>query len=171
MKVLGLLTVLCGCLLAMGQEVTVTPGKNSVLLSIPASKSYQLMVAEDKQPTLSLQCAQSGKKSAHILMFTPGEAMAEDNAETEPRSGEFTLTMKFGNTKTTTSWIPYGKPETFAYYGKTEPERVKFLQTLFTNPTAAIEFKPFLSGQTVTTVFDLTKLHDEMVKHPECSLQ
>ena len=129
------------------------------------------MASEEKQPTLSVECAQSGKKSVHVLMFSAGEAIAENNAETAPRSGEFSLTMKFGGTKQTTSWIPYGNPETFAYYGKTELERVKFMQSLFTNPTVAIEFKPFLSGQTVTSIFDLTRLHDEMAKHPECNLQ
>jgi len=157
--------------LAVGQEVTVTPGKNSVVLSIPASKSYQLMASEEKQPTLSLQCAEKGKNRVHLLMFSAGEALTENDAETAPRSGEFVLMMKFGGTKQPTTWIPYGNRETFAYYGKTEPERAKFIQSLFTNPSAAIEFKPFLTGVTVTSIFDLSRLRDEMAKHPECSLQ
>jgi len=171
MKLSGLLITLFCSLLAAAQEVTVTPGKNGVLLSIPASKSYQLMASEEKQPTLSIQCSAKGNKSVHILMFSAGEAITENDAEMTPRSGQFVLMMKFGGTKQPTSWIPYGNPETFAYYGKTEAERVKFIQSLFTNPSAAIEFKPFLTGQTVTSVFNLTPLHDEMAKHPECSLQ
>ena len=119
MKLSGLVVIVFCSILAFGQEVTVTPSKNSVVLSIPASKTYHLMVSEEKQPTLSIQCSQSanGKKSVHILMFTPGEAISENDAETAPRSEEFVLMMKVGNTKTPTDWIPYGKTETFAYYG------------------------------------------------------
>ena len=169
MKLSGLLAIVFFSLLVAAQEVTVTPGKNSVLLSIDASKSYHLVTTEEKQPTLSIQCAEKGKKSVHLLMFSPGGAMAEDNLETVPRSGEFTLTMTIGNTKQTTSWIPYGNSETFAYYGKTEPERVKFIQSLLTYPTASIQFKPFLTGVAVTSVFDLSMLRDELAKHPECA--
>jgi hypothetical protein len=70
-----------------------------------------------------------------------------------------------------TNWIPYGDTATFAYYGKTEPERLTFIQSILGSPAVSIEFKPFLTGTPVTSSFDLSKLRDEMDKHPECALR
>lgn len=170
MKYLGLVALMLCSLLSMGQEVEVTPGKTSVLLSLPAQKSYNWLASEQKVPTLSLQCAQKGKKSVHLLLFSAQGSVMEDDPETAGRGGQLTFHMTIGGTAQVTTWIPYGDITTYAYYGKTEPERVKFIQYLMTSPTASIHFKPFLTGTTVTTVFDITKLRDEMAKHPECAL-
>jgi hypothetical protein len=34
-----------------------------------------------------------------------------------------------------------------------------------------VEFKPFLTGQTIISIFDLAPLQAEMAKHPECAMQ
>lgn len=169
MRLSGLFAIVCCSYLAFGQEVHVTPIKNGVVLSVAARK-YHILATEEKEPTLSIQCAAKGKKSAHILMFSSGSAITEDNAEIEPRSGEFMLSVTIGGTRQTTDWIPYGDTGGFAYYGKTEPERVKFIQYVLSSPSISIEFKPFLTGVPVTTTFDLGTLREEMDKHPECAL-
>lgn len=156
-------------LIAVGQDVEVEPGKNSVSLTITASKSFNLLASEQKQPQLILECASNKGKAGHLLLFAPGVEISEDNSETAPRNGALMLKMKIGGTKQPTTWIPYGGATvTFAYYGKTEPERLKFLQYLLKSPMASIEFIPFLVGQPVTSEFDISKLRDEAVKHPEC---
>ena len=48
---------------------------------------------------------------------------------------------------------------------------MKFLQSLLSSVTVSIEFKPFLTGVPTTSVFDLSKLRDEMAKYPECTTQ
>jgi hypothetical protein len=171
MKLSGLAAMMFYSLLAIGQEVHVTPGKNSIILSVSAQKSYHLLVSEEKQPTLAVECAAKGKKTMHLLIFSPGEALAEDNQEAAPKSGEFVLNMTIGGNKQVTSWIPYGDTATFAYYGKTEPERLTFIQSILSSPAVSIEFKPFLTGTPVTSSFDLSKLRAEMDKHPECALR
>jgi hypothetical protein len=169
MKLLVLAAVFFCSLIAVGQDVEVEPGKNSVSLTITATKSFNLLATEQKQPTLMLECASNKGKSGHLLLFEPGVEISEDNSETAPRNGALTLKMTIGNTKQPTMWIPYGGATvTFAYYGKTEPERLKFIQYLLTSPTASIQFIPFLVGQPVTSQFDISKLRDEAVKHPEC---
>ena len=171
MKWAALVALLSCSVLCLGQEVEVTTGKGSVLLSLTAQKSYQWLASEQKQPTLSLQCAQKGKKSVHLLLFTAQSSVMEDDPETAGRGGQVTFHMTIGTTKEITTWIPYGDAVTYAYYGKTEPERVQFIQNLFNSPTAAIQFKPFLTGTSVTSIFDISKLREEMDKHPECSLK
>jgi len=151
--------------------VEITPGKNSVGLTITANKSYNLLPTEEKQSTLTLMCALKGKKAGHLLLFSPGSEISEDDPESEPRSGQLTLKVKIGGTKQVTSWIPYGSKATFAYYGKTEPERLKFIQDLLASPTISFQFKPYLTGQAVTAEFDLSQLRDEAAKHPECDLK
>lgn len=171
MKWAALLGLLSCCVLCLGQEVEVTPGKGTVLLSITAQKPYQWLASEQKSATLSVQCAQKGKKSVHLLLFSAQGSVMEDDPETAGRGGQVTFHMIIGNAKQVTTWIPYGTPETFAYYGKTEPERVQFLEYLLNAPTVSIQFKPFLTGTSVTSVFDIAKLREEMEKHPECSLK
>jgi hypothetical protein len=161
--------VLCS-LLALGQEVQVSPGKHSVRLTITA-KSYRLLPTEEMQPTLTLECAVKGNKAGHLLLFSAGGAISEDNPETAPRNGQLTLTMTISGTKQATTWIPYGDTETYAYYGKTEPERLKFIEVLLHSPTASIQFKPFLTGQLIISEFDIGKLRDEAEKYPECGLK
>ena len=68
-----------------------------------------------------------------------------------------------------TAWVPYGDTVTFTYFGKNEPERLKFIQSLLSSGVVSIEFKPFLTGVPTTSVFDLSKLRDEMDKYPECA--
>jgi hypothetical protein len=46
---------------------------------------------------------------------------------------------------------------------------VKFIQYLLGSPTVSIQFKPFLTGVSTTSVFDVSKLREEMEKHPECA--
>ena len=170
-KVSILAAILLCSIIAVGQEVEITPGKNSVALTITASKSYKLLPTEEKQSTLTLMCAMKGKTAGHLLLFSPGSEISEDDPETEPRNGQLTLKLKIGATKQVTSWIPYGSKATFAYYGKTEPERLKFIQDLLTSPTVSFQFKPYLTGQLVTSDFDLSQLKDEVAKHPECALK
>lgn len=126
---------------------------------------------QEKTATLSLECFHKGKTPEHILMFSPGEALSEDNPEAGSKNG-IGLLMSMGNgAKTLTTWITYNDVDNYAQYGKTEPERVQFIQKLMKFDTASIEFKPFLTGVSVTSSFDLVKLREEMTKHPECSLQ
>lgn len=171
MKLSSIALVICCSILALGQEVEVAPGKNSVGLTVTASKSYNLLPTEAKQPTLTLECALKGNKAGHLLLFSPGGAIAEENEGLAPRNGALTLTMRTGSTKQATTWIPYGDTATFAYYGKTEPERLQFIRSLLTSPTVSFQFTPFLTGQVVTSEFDISKLREEAAKHPECGLK
>ena len=70
-----------------------------------------------------------------------------------------------------TNWVPYRDSSSFAYLGKTEPERVQFMHTLVNAKIVSIEFKPFLTGTPVKVSFDTRSLRDELSKHPECSEQ
>ena len=169
MKMSGLVAILLWSLLGVGQEVHVSPGKNSVVLSVAAQKPYSLMSGEEKKPVLAVECALKGKKTVHILKFLPGGMLAEDNPESSAKGGELVFEMTMGGTKESTTWIPYGDTESYAYYGKTEPERLKFIQDMLGSPSASIEFKPFLTGVSTTSVFDISKLRGEMDKHPECA--
>lgn len=171
MKSSCLAAVLLCSLLSLAQEVEITPGKNSVGLKITASKTYHWLTTEEARPTLILECQRKGNKSGHLLLFSPAGAISEATQEMTPRNGALTLTMKIGGTKQATTWIPYTDTETFAYYGKTEPERLQFIQSLLTSPTVLFQFTPFLTGQVVTSEFDLRQLKDEAAKHPECALQ
>lgn len=166
----GIIAILFCSLFGMAQDIHVSAMKGGIVLSMPAQTSYKLMAGEEKRPQLTLECVPKGKKNSHILLFIAGGALAEDSPETAmARNAEETLLMTINGTKQTTTWVPYGDPQTFAYYGKTEPERAQFLETLMKSGTVAIDFKPFLSGMPVTAVFDLSKLREEMSKHPECS--
>lgn len=101
----------------------------------------------------------------------PGGALVEDGPEVTAKGGQLPFIMTIGGNKETTSWIPYGDAISYAYYGKTEPERVKFIELVLSSGAISIEFKPFLTGVPTTSSFDLSKLRDEMTKHPECALQ
>jgi hypothetical protein len=164
-------TILFLAILTMGQEVHSSPVKGGVNVSITADKPYEVMSGEKKRAVLSVECVQNqkGAKAMHLVMFTAGEAVAEDNAETRPKNGEISFNTGLDGKKARTNWIPYGDAIVYAYYGKTEPERVDFLKLLLASPTFIVEFTPFLSGQTIKTEFDVSKLRAEVLQHPECA--
>lgn len=170
MKWAGLLVVTLWTAVSLAQEVKVTPGKNGVNISISAQQAYNILASENIRPALSLQCSVKGKKPLHLLVFTAGGMLAETDPENSPKSGEFSLIMTINGTKQATSWIAYNDPATFAYYGKTEPQRVDFLRTMLASPTITVEFTPFVTGTPATAVFDIAKFRDEVNRHPECAL-
>ena len=146
------------------QEVHVSQSQGHVVLSVVAQQSYQLMMGEAKRPILSVECAQKGKKTGHVVTLRLGTPLAEDNDKT----GLQILTVSIDGHSHDTTWMAYRDSVTFAYFGKTEPERFAFIQLLEASKTVAIEFKPFLTGMPVTSVFQIDKLRDEISKHPEC---
>jgi len=152
--------------LCMGQEVHVARGKNSVVLSVLAQKPYSLMSGEGKTATLSVECDHKGKKTAHLLKFSPGGSLVEDSPE---KGVQVTLNMTIGGIKQTTTWVDYGDSITFVYLGKDDPERLRFIQSLLNSGAVSIEFIPFLTGVPATSVFDLSKLRNEVDKSPECA--
>ena len=154
--------------LCLGQEVNVSRGKDTVVLSVSAQKPYPLMSGEQKLPTLSVECTQKGKKTAHLLKFLPGGTLAGD-LEVDAKGGQRTFNMTIGGTKQVTVWVGYGEAVTFSYFAKTDAERLKFIQSVLNSGKVSIEFKPFLSGAPTTSVFDLSKLRDAMDKAPECA--
>ncbi len=171
MKISGIVAILLWSLMSTGQEVHVSEGGGIVVLSVFAQKPYQLMSSEEKTPILSIRCNLKGKKDVHLVTFSPGTSLPEDDAESTAKGGDQTFNMTIGNAKQVTTWVPYGDTVTFAYFGKTEPERTRFIQTLLSSGTVSIEFKPFLTGVTTTSVFNLSELRDEMNKHPECAMK
>ena len=172
MKLLVLVTTIVGCaILSVGQDVRTSPVKGGVNISITANQPYDVMSGEKKKAVLSVECAQNQKatKFMHLVMFSAGENVAEDNAESRPKNGEIHLNTIMGGVKETTNWIPYGDAVTYAFYGKTEPERVKFLQRLLSSPTFSVEFTPFLTGNVMRSDFDIVKLKAEVIQHAECT--
>lgn len=151
---------------AVAQDVQVNSGKNTVILSVNAQQSYDVVSGEKKTPVLSVECVQ-GKKAGHIITFSPGGAVIEDNPE--GKEANFIVTM--GGSKHTTNWVNFGDTVTFAYFGKHEPERAEFIRALLDSGIVSIDFKPFLTGQSVTSTFDLSKLRAEMAAHAECALK
>ncbi len=167
MKRVACFVFLMCSVVAGAQEVQVTPGKNTVTLSVSALKPYDLLSGEKKTAVLSVECSAKGKKAGHIVTFAPGGAVSEDS----PEGQQVNFTMTIGGTKQSTSWVAFGDTVTFAYFGKHEPERLQFIQSLLNSGVVSIEFKPFLTGESVTSVFDLSKLRAEMDKQPECALK
>jgi hypothetical protein len=157
--------------LAVGQDLHVSPMKNGIGITVSAQKPYTLMAGgHETTPTLTMECLHKGKNAVHVLMFSPGGAVTEDNPEASSKNGIGLFMSMGGGAKELTTWIPYNDVDTYAYYGKTEPERVQFIQTLMRFDTASIEFKPFLTGVSITSSFDLVKLREEMAKRPECAI-
>lgn len=154
--------------LCLGQEVLISRGKDTVVLSVSAQKPYQLMSGEQKLPTLSVECTQKGKKTAHLLKFLPAGTLAGD-LEADAKGGPRTFTMTIGGTKQVTAWVGFGDAVTFVYFAKTDAERLKFIQSVLSAGRVSIEFNPFLSGASTTSVFDVSKLRDAMDKSPECA--
>jgi len=111
MTVSGLVTIaLWSSILCVGQEVHVSRGKGSVVLSVLAQKPYPLMSGEEKTATLSVECAQKGKKTVHLLKFSPGGSLVEDNPE---KGAQLTFNMAIGGVKQMTTWANYGDTITF----------------------------------------------------------
>jgi hypothetical protein len=167
----GIVATVLFPLLSMGQQVQVSQSKGDVVLSVKAKKPYQILIGEEKLPVLTVECAQKGKKSAHLVKFSPGGTLREDSVDAPSKGENLDFDVTVGGTKQTTTWAPYGDGITFVYAAKTDAERIAFIQSLLRSPTVSIEFKPFLTGVTTTTVFDLSKLGDEINKHPECGMQ
>ena len=168
MKISGLIAIILWPLLGMGQDVHVSQGKGIVVLSVWAVKPYKLMSGEEKTAIFAIACTQKGKKTAHVLKFLPGEQLVEDTPGITATSGEFVFNMTISGTRQMTEWA-LSDPVTFAYSAKTDADRLKFMQSVLSSGTVSIEFKPFLSGATTNSTFDLTKLRDEVGKHPECA--
>ena len=168
MKVSGFVAIVLWSSLCLGQEVHVSRGKDTVVLSVPAQKTYQLMSGEQKLPTLSVECAHKGKKTGHNVKFMPGGTLVGD-LEVDAKGGQRTFTMTIGGIKEITDWVGYGDAVTFSYFAKTDAERLKFIESLLNSGKVSIEFKPFLTGAPTSSVFDLSRLREEMDKSPECA--
>ena len=155
---------------AMGQAVHVTTDHGVVTLSVSAQKPYALPGSGHvKLPVLSIDCQQKGKKFSHAITFSPGGILTEQHYSTFGSSASLALEVTVGGQKLSTNWASYGNLESFAYFGKTEPERLNFLQTLLGASMISFEFTPFLTGEPVTSTFDLTGLRAEFDKHVECT--
>ncbi len=167
-KLPGLVVILLCSLLTAAQEVHVSSIKGGIVLGVHAQKSYQLMPGQERGAVLSIECLHKGSKVSHLLIFSPGGTVVPDSPDANEKSGQ-AFTMTIAGTRQETAWVPYVDPETFAYFAKTEPERLQFIQTVLRSGTVAIEFKPFLSGVPTTTSFDVSKLEEEMSRHTECT--
>jgi hypothetical protein len=168
MNVSGLVAIVLWSSLCLGQEVHVSRGKNTVVLSVSAQKKYQLMSGEEKLPTLSVECAHKGKKTGHNVKFSPGGALVEDT-DVDLKGAQLIFNMTIGGTKQVTGWVPSGDTVTYAYFANSDVERVKFIESLLNSGKVSIEFKPFLTGAPTSSVFDLSRLREEMDKSPECA--
>ena len=166
--------VLCGvvalCSLPVAaQELHVTAENGIVTMSVAAQKSYTLLAAgAPKTPVLAVICQKKGKKTGHVITFSPGGILKEQELSTFGNSASLLLSTKLGEQTLSTHWIAYGNVETFTYYGKTEPERLAFVHALLNSPNITIEFTPFLTGAPTSSTFDLTGLPAEFDRHPEC---
>jgi hypothetical protein len=157
---------------AIGQTVHVTIDHGAVTLSVGALKPYALTASSHAQaPVLSISCQQKGKKFSHAIIFAPGGILTEQQYSTFGGAASLVLEVTAGAQKLSTNWVAHGNLENFAYLGKTEPERVNFLQVLLGTPMISIEFTPFLTGEPVTSTFDLSGLRAEFDKHPECAIK
>ena len=157
---------------AMGQAVHVSTDHGVVTLSVSAQKTYALSASRQaKAPVLSIGCQQKGKNVLHSVNFAPGGILTEQEYSTFGKSASLALEVTVGEQKLSTNWVAQGNLENFAYFGKTEPERLNFLHTLLGAPMISIEFTPFLTGEPVTSTFDLTGLQAEFAKHPECAMK
>lgn len=161
-----------GAPVVMGQVVHVTTDHGTITMGVAAQKPYAPTVAsQPKTPVLSISCQLKGKKLSHAITFSPGGILKEQQYSNFGNSASLVLEVTIGAQKLSTNWISYGSLDSFAYYGKTEPERLNFLQTLLGASTISIEFTPFLTGEPVTSTFDVSGLRTEFDKHPECAMK
>jgi hypothetical protein len=171
MKVSGLVAIALWSFFCVAQEVQVSRAKGSVVFSVAAQKSYQLLSGQERTPVLTVECAQKGKKSLHVVRFLPGAALAEDNPEVTVKGGQLSFNMTIGGSKQVTTWVLYGDAVSYTYFGKQEPERLRFIQSLLSSGSVSIQFTPFLTGVPITGVFELSKLRDAMDAYPECAMR
>jgi hypothetical protein len=157
-----------------GQGVHVTSDKGIITLSVMAQKPY--VSGQAKTPVLSVVCQQKGKKIAHAITFSPGGTLTEQEYSSFGNSTSLELEMTIGGHKQPTTWVAHNYQSfgsnnfpSYDYVGKTEPERIQFLQALLSVPTVSIAFIPFLTGTPTSSTFDLTGLQTELDKHPECA--
>jgi len=155
--------------LGFGQEVQVAPAKGGIALSVSAEKPYQLMPGETKLPILSLQCLHKNKKGAHVLIFMPGGEVG-DPQPAGGKGGE-PFVVKVNGTQRASMWVPYQDTSSYVYFARSDAERMQFIEAVLNAGTISFDFKPFLTGVATTAVFDLSKLREEVNKHPECSAQ
>ena len=155
----------------LGQDVHVTSDKGVITLSVMAQKPY--VSGQAKTPVLSVVCQQKGKKIAHAITFSPGGILTEQEYSSFGNSTSLVLEMTIGGHKQPTTWVSHNFKsfQSFDYVGKTEPERIQFLQALLNVPTVSIAFTPFLTGTPTSSTFDLTGLRTEFDKHPECAMK
>jgi hypothetical protein len=171
-KLLVLVAILvCSCL-SSAQQVDVSQVKGGIALSVSAQKGYKILSSEEKVPVLSVECIHKGKKISHVLVFSPGGEMAQpDSSFGASSNAPESVSLIIDGKTQATNWVPYGETASFAYVGKTEPERMQMIHSLLSASTVSLQFKPFLTGTTVTSTFDLTNLREELNKRPECAEQ
>jgi len=154
----------------LGQDVHVTSDNGVITLSVMAQKPY--VSGQAKTPVLSVVCQQKGKKIAHAITFSPGGVLTQQDYSSYGKSSSLVLKVTIGGNKQLTTWVSQDNPfQSFDYVGKTEPERIQFLQALLSVPTVSIDFTPFLTGTPTSSTFDLTGLRTEFNKHPECAMK
>jgi len=156
----------------LAQDVHVTSYNGVVTLSVMAQKPYSLIVSgQAKTPALAVVCQQKGKKIMHAVTFSPGGILTEAEYSSFGNSASLVLPMTIGEHKQPTTWVSHTNLQSFDYVGKTEPERIQFLQALLSVPAVTIDFTPFLTGTPTSSTFDLTGLRTEFDKHPECAMK
>ena len=169
---LSVLAALSWVSAATAQAVHVSNDHGIVTLSVSAQKPYTLSIgSQPKTPVLNISCQQKGKKSGHVIVFSPGTVVKELEYSNFGSSASLALDISLGEHKLSTNWVAYGNVDNFAYYGKTEPERATFMQALLAAPTLTLQFTPFLTGELITSTFDLSGLRTEFDKHPECAFK
>lgn len=156
----------------LGQDVHVTSDKGVITMSVMAQKPYGLIVSgHAKTPVLSVVCEQKGKKIGHAITLSPGGIVTEQEYSSFGKSASLVLEMTIGAHKQSAMWVSQGNLQSFDYIGKTEAERIQFLQALLSAPTVSIDFTPFLTGTPTSSTFDLTELRTEFDKHPQCAMK
>lgn len=156
----------------LGQDVQVTSDKGGVTLSVMAQKSYSVIVSgQPKTPILSVTCQKKGKKITHTITFSPGGILTEQEYSTFGSSASLVLDITIGEHKQSAAWVAHNNLQSFDYVGKTEPERIQFLQALLSAPAISISYTPFLTGSPISSTFDMTGMRTELAKHGECAIQ
>lgn len=152
------------------QEVHVSSEKGITTLSVMAQQPYAAGAAgHGKVAMLSVVCRPKNKKMAHGITLAPGGILTEQEYSTFGGSASLVLEMTVGGQKQSTTWVSHEDLRSFDYVGKTEAERIQFLEALLSVPTVSIEYTPFLTGTPASSTFDLTGLQAEFSKHPECA--
>jgi hypothetical protein len=170
-KLIVLLAFLAFACLGYAQQVDVSAIKGGVTLAVSAQKGYQIIAGQERMPTLTLQCVRKGKKGGHLVVFAPGGEMLLGGTGLSAASAPQSLLVTINGKSHSTIWAPYGDVASFTYYGKTEPERVEFIHEILQAGSVTIEFKPFVTGEKIKSLFDLSEMREEYNKHAECTEQ